>query len=118
REPLARWASPGGRATLLGDAAHPMYPVGSNGASQAVLDAVSLAAALRADGVPGLIRYEADRRPATAEIVRANRVGGPERVIDLVEERAPNGFEDLADVATDDELTAIVGDYQRLTSVG
>ncbi|MEM7526752.1 MAG: FAD-dependent monooxygenase [Pseudomonadota bacterium] len=118
REPLARWASPGGRATLLGDAAHPMYPVGSNGASQAVLDAVSLAAALRTDGVPGLIRYEADRRPATAEIVRANRVGGPERVIDLVEERAPNGFEDLADVATDVELTAIVGDYQRLTSVG
>ncbi|MEM7566201.1 MAG: flavin-dependent oxidoreductase, partial [Pseudomonadota bacterium] len=62
----------------------------------------------------GLAAYDAERRPATAEIVRANRVGGPERVIDLVEERAPDGFERLEDIATEDELTAIVGSYQTM----
>ncbi|MEM6678265.1 MAG: FAD-dependent monooxygenase [Pseudomonadota bacterium] len=114
REPLARWTSPGGRATLLGDAAHPMYPVGSNGASQAVLDAVALAEALVREGAAGLATYEADRRPATAAIVLANRAGGPERVIDLVETRAPEGFSDLDTVASPTELEAIVGQYQRL----
>ena len=48
RDPLPRWSH--GRVTLLGDAAHPMYPVGSNGATQAMLDARSLADRLvRAD---------------------------------------------------------------------
>ena len=112
RDPLERWTE--GRATLMGDAAHPMYPVGSNGASQAILDAVSLARHLAASGVAGLAAYEAERRPATAGIVASNRQGGPERVIDLVEERAPEGFDDLHDVATDAELRAIVGDYQRM----
>ena len=89
RDPLPRWSF--GRVTLLGDAAHPMYPVGSNGASQAVLDAVSLAAASerRRRGVAALAAYDAERRPATAAIVLTNRRGGPERVIDVIEERAP-----------------------------
>ncbi|MEM6358364.1 MAG: FAD-dependent monooxygenase, partial [Pseudomonadota bacterium] len=116
REPLARWAAPGGRVTLLGDAAHPMYPVGSNGASQAVLDAVALAGALSAEGPGGVASYEAERRPATADIVRANRKGGPEQVIDLVESRAPEGFADLDAVATEAELKAIVGSYNRMTA--
>lgn len=73
REPLPRWGS--GRVTLLGDAAHPMYPVGANGASQAVVDARVLARELaRAEGVPAaLARYETERREATAAVVRANR---------------------------------------------
>ncbi|OPF71340.1 flavin-dependent oxidoreductase [Streptomyces antioxidans] len=73
REPLPWWGS--GRVTLLGDAAHPMYPVGANGASQAVVDARVLARELaRADGVPtALARYETERREATAAVVRANR---------------------------------------------
>jgi len=77
RDPLPRWRH--GRVTLLGDAAHPMYPVGSNGASQAILDARALADALAdtSDAVAALERYEADRRPKTAEIVRLNRSGGP-----------------------------------------
>ena len=112
RDPLERWTQ--GRVTLLGDAAHPMYPVGSNGASQAVLDAVSLAGHVAQGGVAGLEAYEAERRPATAEIVRTNRVGGPERVIDLVEERAPRGFASLDEVASEAELTAIVGAYQSM----
>ncbi|MEM1047016.1 MAG: flavin-dependent oxidoreductase [Pseudomonadota bacterium] len=113
RDPLDRWTD--GRVTLLGDAAHPMYPVGSNGASQAVLDAIALADLLSAkDGPEALAAYDNLRRPATAEIVRLNRKGGPERVIDLVEQRAPDGFEDLHDVATPDELRAIVGDYNTM----
>lgn len=113
RDPLERWTD--GRITLLGDAAHPMYPVGSNGASQAVLDAVALAGLL-ADKAPteALQAYEDIRRPATTDIVMANRKGGPERVIDLIEQRAPNGFDDLHDVATPEELRAVVGDYSKM----
>ncbi|KUL45213.1 hypothetical protein ADL28_37370 [Streptomyces violaceusniger] len=73
REPLPWWGS--GRVTLLGDAAHPMYPVGANGASQAVVDARVLARELARTGdVPtALARYETERREATAAVVRANR---------------------------------------------
>ncbi|MEU7487359.1 flavin-dependent oxidoreductase [Streptomyces sp. NPDC042319] len=73
RDPLPAWGP--GRVTLLGDAAHPMYPVGANGGSQAVVDARVLAHELaRAPGVPeGLARYESARRDATAAVVRANR---------------------------------------------
>jgi 5-methylphenazine-1-carboxylate 1-monooxygenase len=92
RDPLPRWTH--GRVTLLGDAAHPMYPVGSNGASQAILDARALGDALARAEHPmqALHAYEAERRPKTAEIVLLNRKGGPERVIDEVEKRAPAGF--------------------------
>ncbi|HWK44234.1 MAG TPA: flavin-dependent oxidoreductase [Stellaceae bacterium] len=114
RDPLPRWSH--GRVTLLGDAAHPMYPVGSNGASQAILDAAALADCLAdtADPVAALQAYDAERRPKTAEIVRTNRLGGPERVIDVVEERAPEGFERIEDVIPPDELTAIMLGYARL----
>jgi 2-polyprenyl-6-methoxyphenol hydroxylase-like FAD-dependent oxidoreductase len=111
RDPLPRWSH--GRVTLLGDAAHPMYPVGSNGASQAVLDARVLADELAAqDDVPAaLAAYEAARRPATAEIVHANRKGGPEGVIDAVERLAPQGFEDVEAVLPHAERAAIVQGY-------
>jgi len=114
REPLSRWSHD--RVTLLGDAAHPMYPVGSNGASQAILDARALAAHLakQSDIVAALDAYDDERRPATNKIVLDNRTGGPERVIDLVEERAPDGFENLADVATDEEIMAIVKGYSKM----
>ncbi|RAH97655.1 flavin-dependent oxidoreductase [Acuticoccus sediminis] len=111
RDPLPRWTF--GRVTLLGDAAHPMYPVGSNGASQAILDARALADALQKAEHPrqALHAYEADRRPKTAEVVRLNRKGGPERVIDEAEKRAPGGFESIEDVMTKAERAAIVGGY-------
>jgi 2-polyprenyl-6-methoxyphenol hydroxylase-like FAD-dependent oxidoreductase len=115
RDPVDRWSF--GRVTLLGDAAHPMYPVGSNGASQAILDARCLAPMLAQCGgdVEGALRtYEGERLPLTAEIVRTNRKGGPEGVIDLVEQRAPNGFDTLDDVATREELESIVRGYATL----
>jgi 2-polyprenyl-6-methoxyphenol hydroxylase-like FAD-dependent oxidoreductase len=114
REPLPRWSF--GRATLLGDAAHPMYPVGSNGASQAVLDARALAQHL-ASGAPvpqALAAYDAERRPMTTEIVLNNRKGGPERVIDVLEERAPDGFTDVDAVASHAEREAIVRGYASM----
>jgi 2-polyprenyl-6-methoxyphenol hydroxylase-like FAD-dependent oxidoreductase len=111
RDPLPRWTF--GRVTLLGDAAHPMYPVGSNGASQAILDARALADALERAEHPrqALHAYEAERLPKTAEIVRLNREGGPERVIDEVEKRAPAGFRSVDDVLAHAERAAIVGGY-------
>lgn len=114
RDPLPSWSA--GRITLLGDAAHPMYPVGSNGASQAILDARCLASVLagHSDAVAALKAYEAARLPATAQIVRDNRAGGPERVIDVVESRAPGGFEKLEDVASHEELDAIVKGYSKI----
>ena len=114
RDPLPRWSF--GRVTLLGDAAHPMYPVGSNGASQAVLDARALARHL-ASGAPvgeALAAYDAERRPVTAEIVLNNRKGGPERVIDVLEERAPDGFADVDAIASHTEREAIVRGYATM----
>ncbi len=114
RDPVPQWTF--GRVTLLGDAAHPMYPVGSNGASQAVLDARSLADKLAGDGnvEAALKAYEADRLETTSEIVRTNRIGGPERVIDVVNQRAPDGFDKLSDVASHTELEGIVKGYSQL----
>ncbi len=113
RDPLPFWTQ--GRVTLLGDAAHPMYPVGSNGASQAVLDARCLAALLDSmTAQAALAAYEAERLPKTADIVRANRKGGPERVVDVVSARAPDGFARLEDVIARDELAAIAGVYASM----
>ncbi|WP_433385230.1 flavin-dependent oxidoreductase [Actinoplanes sp. CA-142083] len=114
RDPVPRWSF--GRLTLLGDAAHPMYPVGSNGASQAILDARCLAPLLARTGdvAAALRAYEAERLPATAAIVRANRRGGPEGVIDLVAERAPDGFTSIDEVASRAELEAIVKGYSTM----
>ena len=114
RDPLPRWSF--GRVALLGDAAHPMYPVGSNGASQAILDARCVASLLAetTDVVAALKAYEATRLSVTAKIVQDNRTGGPERVIDVVEERAPDGFAHLDEVASHAELEAIVKGYSKI----
>src|SRR5499426_553227 len=111
RDPLPYWSS--GRVTLLGDAAHPMYPVGSNGASQAILDARVLADRLKGDEQPchALWAFEQERLQMTAQIVRMNRKGGAEGVIDAVEERAPDGFTSIDDVLSFDERQAIVRGY-------
>ena len=114
RDPLPRWSF--GRVTLRGDAAHPMYPAGSNGASQAILDARCVAPLLAEtnDVVTALKAYEAQRLWVAAQIVQDNRVGGPERVIDVVEERAPDGFAHLDGVASHAELEAIVKGYSKM----
>jgi 2-polyprenyl-6-methoxyphenol hydroxylase-like FAD-dependent oxidoreductase len=111
RDPLPYWSQ--GRVTLLGDAAHPMYPVGSNGASQAILDARVLADALARSEHPrqALAVYQQQRLPMTAEIVASNRRGGPEGVIDAVEQLAPQGFSDIEAVLNYEAREAIVRGY-------
>lgn len=114
RDPLDRWTH--GRVTLLGDAAHPMYPIGSNGASQAIIDAFTLADLLADTGDidAALQAYDADRRPKTAAIVMSNRQHGPERMLDLAYERAPQGFDDVLDVFAEGEREAIAAQYKQV----
>ncbi|GAA2140996.1 flavin-dependent oxidoreductase [Actinomadura napierensis] len=117
REPLDRWTF--GRVTLLGDAAHPMYPIGSNGGSQAVLDARVLAYELAraADPGEGLLGYERERRETVNAVVLACRDMPAERILRMVGERAPDGFEAIEDVLTPDELTTLTGAYRRTSFI-
>ncbi|OEJ24941.1 hypothetical protein AS594_11045 [Streptomyces agglomeratus] len=110
-DPLERWTY--GRTTLIGDAAHAMYPIGSNGATQSIVDARALAhaMALHADPAEALAAYEAERRPAMTELQRANRRLGPEVVINLAHERAPGGFTDIDEVIPPGELAEIAARY-------
>ncbi|MFM2399765.1 MAG: hypothetical protein RL341_1922 [Pseudomonadota bacterium] len=112
RDPLPRWSF--GRTTLLGDAAHPMYPIGSNGATQAILDAQTLAQSLSQISDPALALqdYEAKRRPMTASIVQMNRQEGLDIILDMVDERAPQGFARLHDVIDPAQIEAVVQRYK------
>jgi len=116
RDPLPAWSH--GRVTLLGDAAHPMYPIGSNGASQAILDgeAITRELSLGSDPEAALKRYEQRRLPPTARIVDSNRRKGIDVMLDIVEQRAPQGFTSLDAVLPPGELEQIVADYKRLAS--
>ncbi|MGR0319834.1 flavin-dependent oxidoreductase [Agromyces sp. ZXT2-3] len=113
RDALPRWTF--GRTTLVGDAAHAMYPNGSNGGSQAILDARTLAFHLATAPTiaEALDAYEADRRPATAALLDMTRRTGPERVMQLAHERAPEGFADIHDVIPEAELAEIAAAYKR-----
>ena len=116
RDPVDRWSF--GRVTLLGDAAHPMYPSGSNGAAQAILDAEALAAAVAQAGggsvESALARYEAARLPATAAVVLSNRQLGPERVLKLVDGRIRGPEDDVASLVTREELDEVTLGYRRI----
>jgi 2-polyprenyl-6-methoxyphenol hydroxylase-like FAD-dependent oxidoreductase len=114
RDPIPQWTFD--RVTLLGDAAHPMYPIGSNGASQAILDARVLTREIMKHGQTNaaLEAYEAERRPATTDLVLLNRRNGPEQVMQLVEERAPDGFKVVNDVLSQQELEEIAANYKRV----
>ena len=116
RDPLPRWSR--GRITLLGDAAHPMYPIGSNGASQSIIDGEAIAQELAAGGDPemALQRYEQRRLPPMARIVESNRRKGIDVMLDIVEQRAPQGFSKLESVMPTDELAQIVADYKKLAA--
>jgi 2-polyprenyl-6-methoxyphenol hydroxylase-like FAD-dependent oxidoreductase len=93
-----------------------MYPIGSNGASQAILDAAALAESLtlEKDAVAALSRYQEVRLPPTSRIVLSNRKQGPEECMTLVEQRAPSGFAQLYDVISQTELEDIAMRYKKL----
>jgi 2-polyprenyl-6-methoxyphenol hydroxylase-like FAD-dependent oxidoreductase len=115
RHPIDRWTF--GRITLLGDAAHPMYPRGGNGGAQSIIDAARLAHLLKttADPVAALKAYEAERIPATSKVVMQSRNAPPDQIIDLVEQRTGGKrFDNLDDVVTDDELRSVSQTYSRV----
>jgi 2-polyprenyl-6-methoxyphenol hydroxylase-like FAD-dependent oxidoreductase len=116
QDPLPRWTF--GRLTLLGDAAHPMVPRGSNGAGQSILDARCLADALARnpdDPAAALAAYEAERLPATARVVLANRTNPPDAILRVVHERTGDKpFARIEDVVSREEMLAITGNYKRV----
>jgi 5-methylphenazine-1-carboxylate 1-monooxygenase len=115
RDPVERWSF--GRITLLGDAAHPMYPRGGNGGAQSILDASALARLLKSETDPAaaLKAYEAARLPPTAKIVQTNRTAPPNVIVDTVEKlTGGKPFNKLEDVISESELRAIFERYQRL----
>ena len=114
RDPLAQWSF--GNATLLGDAAHVMYPVGSNGASQAILDARVLGRCFYQHGVnaAALEAYEAERRPKCNAVVRANRRNGPDQVLQVVEERCGGEFAHIDDVLPPGERQYMAARYKEI----
>lgn len=114
RDPVDRWTE--GRVTLMGDAAHPTYPVGSNGASQAIVDARAIGAELLAHGVSSkaLLAYEEKIRPHTRNIILANRKSGPDKVMQIVEDRCGGVFDKIEDVIPIDELSAHAASYKSV----
>ncbi|KAB2758395.1 flavin-dependent oxidoreductase [Brucella anthropi] len=113
RDPLSWWTD--GRVTLLGDAAHPMYPIGANGASQAILDGRALADALaNAPGPEGLAAYEALRRPITTNVVLNNRKSGPEQVLDIAAARVKGPEDRIEDLISAEELEEVAARYRQI----
>ncbi|CAF0983321.1 unnamed protein product [Rotaria sordida] len=117
RDPLPRWTH--NRVTLLGDAAHPMYPNGSNGASQAILDARGLVLCFRQHGVTpqGLQAYDDLRRPVANTVVLAARQYGIEELLKIVDERAPCGFQQLSDVIPSAEFEVMMSNFKKVAGL-
>src|SRR5262245_53752024 len=113
RDPVTAWTF--GRVTLIGDAAHPMQPIGSQAGSQAIIDARALTRALLAmdDPAVALASYDAERRPAMNDLIVRNRNFGPEAAMQLVEERAPAGFADIGEVISRGELDSIANSFKE-----
>ena len=115
KDPVERWTF--GRVTFAGDAAHPMYPRGSNGAAQACIDARTLADLLTAHDDPraALKAYEQARREVTGRIVRTNREHPPDFINIKVEQLVGDKpFTNLDDYITQDELRALSEQYKRI----
>jgi 2-polyprenyl-6-methoxyphenol hydroxylase-like FAD-dependent oxidoreductase len=116
QDPLPRWTF--GRLTLLGDAAHPMYPRGANGAAQAILDCRALTTCLSAERDPevALKRYESERLPATAKVVLTNRENPPDAILREVFLRTGDKpFDSIDRVISREELASLSEGYKKIT---
>src|SRR5262249_51751005 len=114
QNPLPFWSR--GRITLLGDAAHPMLPRGSNGAAQAIIDAECLADMLArgGDSVRALNAYEAARLPATSEVVLSNRDRSPDAILQVIEQRTGDRpFRTISDVISQVEIETWQENYRK-----
>ncbi len=114
RAPLPRWTDR--NATLMGDAAHVMYPVGSNGASQAIVDARKLGRAFLDHGIGAnaLQAYEAEMRPLTEKMILRNRTAGPDHVMEIVEQRCGGDFDDIDEVMSLAERQEFAAGYKSV----
>jgi 5-methylphenazine-1-carboxylate 1-monooxygenase len=115
KDPIERWTFD--RVTLAGDAAHPMYPRGSNGAAQSLIDARTLADALQnhPDVRTALKAYETARAAAAANVVRTNRQFPPDFINTRVEELVGDQpFDNLDSYISQDELRALSENYKRV----
>ena len=117
RDPLEKWTFE--RTTLLGDAAHPTYPVGSNGASQAIIDARKLAFHLKVTGTneKALLNYEKEMLPLTTKITVANRDSGPDALLQVVEDRCAGSFNDVQEIISQNELEAHSQKYKSVAGL-
>lgn len=114
RNPLDQWTQ--GRVTLMGDAAHPTYPVGSNGATQAIIDARVIGQQMIAHGAgpQALHAYEAVCRPQTTGVILANRGSGPDAILQRVEDLCGGQFDDIGDVISHADLATHAERYKSL----
>ena len=115
RDPVERWTFD--RVTLLGDAAHPMYPRSGNGAAQSILDAQCVARLIASlPPVEALATFQKERLEVVNKIVVSSRSSPPDLIIETVEKRT-NGepFEKLDDVISSAELQGIIDNFHRLT---
>ncbi len=112
RDPVPTWVD--GRVALVGDAAHVMYPTGSNGASQAIIDARVLGAAMVAHGVGPAALQAYDQRLCAdvSALVLRNRGAGPFGLLNLVDERCGGVFDHIDDVIPADERAAFMARYK------
>ncbi|ASJ73267.1 flavin-dependent oxidoreductase [Granulosicoccus antarcticus] len=117
RDPIPSWLDK--QVTLMGDAAHAMYPTGSNGASQAIIDARILGAKMLEHGVSGkaLSAYNTELCEPISKLVLRNRGAGPFGLLNLVDERCNGVFEDIDAVVSPDERTAFMADYKAVAGL-
>jgi len=117
REPLEKWTFD--NTTILGDAAHPTYPVGSSGASQAIIDSRKLVYQFKNKGLnnSALLSYENEMRPLTNKITLTNRQAGPDALLQVVEDRCDGEFIEIEDVITKKELNQHADKYKMVAGI-
>jgi 2-polyprenyl-6-methoxyphenol hydroxylase-like FAD-dependent oxidoreductase len=117
REPLEKWTFD--NTTILGDAAHPTYPVGSSGASQAIVDSRKLVYHLKKQGLnkSALISYENEMRPLTNKITLTNRQAGPDALLQVVEDRCDGKFIEIEDVISKKEMKEHADKYKTVAGI-
>ena len=113
RDPVASWVD--GPVALMGDAAHAMYPTGSNGASQSIIDARIIGARLLDHGIgeAALIAYDAELCEPISQLVLRNRGAGPFGLLNLVAERCGGIFDDIDDVISKSERKEFMAKYKQ-----
>ena len=112
RDPVETWVD--GPVALMGDAAHAMYPTGSNGASQAIIDARTLGTMFLEHGLTqeALAAYDAKLCEPVSKLILRNRGNGPFGLLNMVDERCGGEFENIDDVIPAEERAEFMAGYK------